>query len=203
MRGAVIAWPSMTTDRSVVLDVAQLEALLRKTFNIGLEVGRGKEKVDLVRLRLSKALLGAAEAQALAAESIAIERGIPTGKIAEAEGLALHAAAFNGVPDPVFHLTARAMGIVTGLAAVEPDPAAPDRDALLDAALDAATALAQLLGFRRACFTATTGAEQAEATAKLTESAAGFTRAAEAVAALLDLARLTAASGRLGKQDLN
>ncbi len=124
-------------------------------------------------------------------------------KIAEAEGLALHTAAFNGVPDPVFHLTARAMGIVTGLAAVEPDPAAPDCDALLDAALDAATALAQLLGFRRACFTATTGVEQAEATAKLTESAAGFTRAAEAVAALLDLARLTAASGRLGKQDLN
>ncbi len=107
------------------------------------------------------------------------------------------------MPDPVFHLTARAMGIVTGLAAVEPDPAAPDRDALLDAALVAATALAQLLGFRRACFTATTAADQAEATAKLTESAAGFTRAAEAVTGLLDLARLTAASGRRGKQDLN
>ena len=136
----------MTTDRSVVLDVAQLEALLRKTFNIGLDVGRGKEKVDLVRLRLSKALLGAAEAQALAAESIAIERGIPTGKIAEAEGLALHAAAFNGVPDPVFHLTARAMGIVTGLAAVEPDPAAPDRDVILDTALEGRHGAGQALG---------------------------------------------------------
>lgn len=87
----------------------------------------------------------------------------------------MHAAAFNGVPDPVFHLTARAMDIVTGLAAVEPDPAAPERDALLDTA----TALAQLLGFRRACFTATTGAEQAEATAKLTESAAGLITAYE------------------------
>ena len=137
----------MTNDLPVILDVGQLEALLRKTFNIGLDVGRGRQKVDLVRLRLSKALLGAAEAQALAAESIAIEGGVPTGKIAEAEGLALHAAAFNGVPDPVFHLTARAMGIVTGLAAVEPDPAAPDRDALLDAALDAATALAGDPGF--------------------------------------------------------
>ena len=193
----------MTTDRSVVLDVAQLEALLRKTFNIGLDVGRGKEKVDLVRLRLSKALLGAAEAQALAAESIAIERGIPTGKIAEAEGLALHAAAFNGVPDPVFHLTARAMGIVTGLAAVEPDPAAPDRDVILDTALEAATALAKLLGFRRDCVTAATAADQAEATVKLTESAAGFARAAEAVTRLLDLAQLTAASGRRGEEDLN
>lgn len=67
----------MTNDLPVILDVGQLEALLRKTFNIGLDVGRGREKVDLVRLRLSKALLGAAEAQALAAESMAIERGIP------------------------------------------------------------------------------------------------------------------------------
>jgi hypothetical protein len=46
---------------AVVLDVAQLEALLTRTFSIGLDVGRGREKVALVRLRLSKALLGAAE----------------------------------------------------------------------------------------------------------------------------------------------
>ncbi len=52
----------MANDRPLVLDVAHLEALLAKTFNIGLDVGRGTEKVDLVRLRLSKALLGAAEA---------------------------------------------------------------------------------------------------------------------------------------------
>jgi hypothetical protein len=51
-----------------VLDVGQLETLLAKTFNLGLDVGRGKESRDLVRLRLSKALLGVAEAQALAAE---------------------------------------------------------------------------------------------------------------------------------------
>ena len=193
----------MTTDPPVVLDVAQLEALLAKTFNIGLDVGRGKESVALVRLRLSKALLGAAEAQALAAESIAVERGVPTEKIAEAEGLALHAGAFNGIPDPVFHLTARAMGVVTGLAAVEPDRAAADRDAVLDAALDAATALAQLLGFRGDCVTAATAAEQAEATAKLAESAVGLARAAEAVTSLVDLARMTSDSGRRGRQDLN
>ena len=42
---------------AVVLDIAQLEALLTRTFSIG----RGSEKVALVRLRLSKALLGAAE----------------------------------------------------------------------------------------------------------------------------------------------
>ena len=52
------------------------------------------------------------------------------------------------MPDPVFHLTARAMAIVTGLAAVEPDPRAPENDVLLDAALQAATGLAQLLRFR-------------------------------------------------------
>lgn len=46
----------MTNDLPVILDVGQLEALLRKTFNIGLDVGRGREKVDLVRLRLARLL---------------------------------------------------------------------------------------------------------------------------------------------------
>lgn len=186
-----------------MLDVAQLEALLAETFNIGLDVGRGKEPVALVRLRLSKALLGAAEAQALAAESMAIERGVSTEKIAEAEGLALHAGAFNGIPDPVFHVTARAMGIVTALAGIEPDPAAPDRDAALDAAFRAATGLAKLLGFRRDCVTATTAADHAQAMAKLSEAAAELTLAAEAVTGLVELARLMEAAGRTGKQDLN
>jgi hypothetical protein len=77
----------------VVLDVAQLEALLSKTFGIGLDAGRGKEPVALVRLRLARALLGAAEASAVAAEAIAAERGTPSADIAAAEGLALH-----GVP---------------------------------------------------------------------------------------------------------
>ena len=62
---------------SVVLDVAQLEALLSRTFGIGLDVGRGKEPVALVRLRLARALLGAAEANAVAAEAVAAGRGIP------------------------------------------------------------------------------------------------------------------------------
>ena len=131
----------------MVLDVAQLEALLTRTFSIGLDVGRGREKVALVRLRLSKALLGAAETQAMAAEALAIERGVATEQIAAAEGLALHAAAFNGMPDPVLHLAARAMGVVTGLAALEPDPRAPGADVLLDAALQAAAGLQQLLAF--------------------------------------------------------
>jgi hypothetical protein len=152
--------PGVPDGQAVVLDVAQLQALLAKTFNVGLDVGRGKEPVALVRLRLAKALIGVAEANALAAESIAIERGIGTEEIAQSEALALHAAAFNGMPDPVFHLTARAMAIVTGLAAVEPDPRAPDNDVLLDAALQAATGLAQLLRFGGACATADSAAER-------------------------------------------
>jgi len=70
--------------------------------------------------------------------------------------VALHAAAFTGMPDPVLHLAARAMGVVTGLAALEPDPRAPGADVLLDAALQAATGLQQLLAFRHDCTTVTT-----------------------------------------------
>ena len=187
----------------VVLDVAQLEALLSRTFGIGLDVGRGKEPVALVRLRLARALLGAAEANAVAAEAIAAERGIPAADIAAAEGLALHAAAFNGMPDPVFHLAGRAMTIVTGLAAIEPDPRAPSRDVILDAALQAATGLQQLLSFRHACTTATSPAGQQRATDTLLSAAAELGKAAEAAGGLIELARLTAASGRTGTTDLN
>jgi len=123
----------------VVLDVAQLEALLSRTFGIGLDVGRGKEPVALVRLR--------------------------------------------------------ATAIVTGLAAIEPDPRAPSRDVILDAALQAATGLQQLLSFRHACTTATSPADQ--------QDAAELGKAAEAACGLIELARLTAASGRTGTTDLS
>lgn len=190
---------SLWAHDDTVLDVGSARDVAGQDVQPCLDVGRGKESRDLVRLRLSKALLGVAEAQALAAESIAIERGVTTEKIADAEGLALHAGAFNGIPDPVIHLSARAMGIVTGLAMVEPDPRAPDRDAALGAALQAATGLAKLLGFRRDCVTAATPADEAEAMAKLAEAGAQLASAAEAVQGLLDLAELTAASGRKGK----
>jgi hypothetical protein len=93
----------------VVRDVGQLEALLSRTFGIGLDVGRGKEPVALARLRLARALLGAAEANAASPPPDAASpppghrvpaagRGVPAADIAAAEGLALHAAAFNGCP---------------------------------------------------------------------------------------------------------
>ena len=96
-------------------------------------------------MELAKALQGVAEANALAAKGIAIERGVESEQIAGSEALALHAAAYNGMPDPVFHLVERAIGIVAALAAVGPDPRAGESDMLLDTALHAATALAQLL----------------------------------------------------------
>jgi hypothetical protein len=185
---------------AVVLDVAPLEALLTRTFSIGLDVGRGREKVALVRLRLSRALPGAAETQAMAAGALAIERGVATEQIAAAEGLALHAAAFTGMPDPVLHLAARAMGVVTGLAALEPDPRAPGADVLLDAALQAGTGLQQLLAFRH---DGTTPAGQAAATARLTSTAAELGKAAEALHGLIELAEMTGRSGRTGTTDLN
>jgi hypothetical protein len=107
---------------AVVLDVAPLEALLTGTFSIGLDVGRGREKVALVRLRLSRALPGAAGTQAMAAGALAIEQGVATEQIAAAGGLAPRAAAVTGMPNPVRHRAARAMGVVTGLAAPEPGP---------------------------------------------------------------------------------
>ena len=166
----------------MVLDVAQLEALLTRTFSIGLDVGRGREKAALVRLRLSRALPGAAGTQAMAAGALATGQGVATEQIAAAGGLALHAAAFNGMPDPVLHLAARAMGVVTGLAA------------------QAATGLRQLLAFRHDCTTVTTPAEQAAATAGLTSAAAGPGNAAEALHGLIEM---TGWSGRTGKTDLN
>ena len=171
----------------MVLDVAPLEALLTRTFSIGLDVGRGKEKAALVRLRLSRALLGAAETQAMAAGALAIEPGVATEQIAAAEGLALHAAAFTGMPDPVLHLAARAMGVVTGLAALERDPRVPGAGVLPDAARQAATGRQQLLAFRHDGATVTTPAEQAAATAGLTSAAAGLGEAAEALHGLIEL----------------
>ena len=139
----------------------------------------------------------------MAAEAIAAGRGIPAADIAAAEGLALHAAAFNGMPDPVFHLAGRAMTIVTGLAAIEPDPRAPSRDVILDAALQAAAGLQQLLSFRHACTTAASPVDQQRATDALLSAAAELGKAAGAADGIIEMARLTAASGRTGTTDLN
>ncbi len=94
--------PGVPDGQAVVLDVAQLQALLAKTFNVGLDVGRGKEPVALVRLRLAKALIGVAEANALAAESIAIERGVSTEGIAQTEALACMRRRSTGCPTRCF-----------------------------------------------------------------------------------------------------
>jgi hypothetical protein len=74
---------------------------------------------------------------------------------------------------------------------------------ILDAALQAATGLQQLLSFRHACTTAASPAEQQRATDTLLSAAAELGKAAEAAGSLIELARLTAASGRTGTADLS
>ena len=101
----------------MVLDVPQLQTLLRKSFNLGTEIDRRAPRA-LVRLQLAKALVGLAEANATAAKGIAIEREVSTEATAGSEADALHAAALGGMPDPVFHLCERTIGIITGLAAL-------------------------------------------------------------------------------------
>jgi hypothetical protein len=100
-------------------------------------------------------------------------------------------------------LAARAMGVVTGLAALEPGPRAPGAGVLLDAAVQAAAGLRQLLAFRHDCTAVTAPAEQAAAAAGLTRAAAGLGKAAEALHGLIELAEMTGRSGRTGKTDLN
>jgi hypothetical protein len=107
------------------------------------------------------------------------------------------------MPNSVFHLTSRAMAIVTGLAAVEPDPRAPDNDVLLDAAPQAATGLAQSLRSRGARATAQSAAEREAATACPLNAEAEPTKAAEAVSGLLELAKVSAAASRTGASGLN
>jgi hypothetical protein len=107
------------------------------------------------------------------------------------------------MPDPVLYLAARAMGVVTGLAAPGPGPRAPGAGVLLAAARPAAAGLQQLLAFRHDCTTVTTPAEQAAATAGLTSAAAGLGTAAEALHGLIELAEMTGRSGRTGKTDLS
>jgi hypothetical protein len=187
---------------AVVLDVSQLQTLLRKSFNLGIDPDPRKPRA-LNRLELAKALQGAAEANALAAKGIAIERGVDTEQIASSEALALHAGAYNGMPDPVFHLVERALGIVTGLAAVEPDPRAGENDILLDTALRTATALTQLLQARHGFTTAKTTAQRDATTAALISAGKELRHAAEEIDGFFKLAETSWAAGRRGRDDLN
>jgi hypothetical protein len=187
--------------QAVVLDVPQLQAMLR-TFNVGIDIDRRKP-LALNRLELAKALQGAVEANAIAAKGIAIERGVGTEEIAGSQALALHAPAFNGIPDPVFHLVERAIGIVAALAQIEPDPRAGENDMLLDTAMRAATALAQLLQARHGFTTAHTPAERDSVTAALTSAGQELHNAAGEIDGFFKLAEQNWAAGRRGHNDLN
>ena len=181
---------------AVVLDVAQLEALLARTFGIGLDVGRGREKVALVRLRLSRALPGAAGTQAMAAGALAVERAWRRSRSRRPGGWRCTPRVHRDAgPGAAPGRTPGGRGHRLGRARTR--PARPRHGMVLDAALQAATGLQQLLAFRHDCTTVTTPAEQAAATAGLTSAAA------EALHGLIELAEMTGRSGRTGKTDLN
>ena len=124
-------------------------------------------------------------------------------EIAKSEAFALHTAAFNGMPDPVFHLMERTMGIITALAQVEPDPHAGDDDLLLNIAMIAATGLAKLLQARHGFTTAKTDPEREAVTIALIEAGEQLRKAGGEIAAFFKLAEASWAAGRRGRSDLN
>jgi hypothetical protein len=186
---------------AVVRDVAPLEALLTPTFSIGLDVGRGREKVPWSGCGCPGRCPAPPSRRRWPPGALVIERGVATEQIAAAGGLALHAAAFNGIPDGAAPGRPRdGRGHRPGRARTR--PARPGADVLLDAAPQAAAGLQQLLAFRHDCTTVTTPAEQAAA-AGLTSAAAELGQAAEALHGLIELAEMTGRSGRAGKTDLS
>jgi len=62
----------------VVLEPSQLQRLLRKSFNLGMDPDSRKPRA-VNRLEMAKALVGVAEANAIAAKAMAIERAVETG----------------------------------------------------------------------------------------------------------------------------
>jgi hypothetical protein len=183
---------------AVVLEPEQLRTLLRRSFDLGIDADTRKPRA-LNRLELAKALLGVAEANAAAAKSLAIEHGISTEEIVGSELVALHAAAFNGMPNAMFHLMERIVGIIGGLGALEPE----DNDVLLDAARRAAAGLAGLFQWRITAADARTGEQRDEAVAQLKRAEEELRSAAEAIAGFFELAESTWAAGRRGKVDWN
>ena len=175
-----------------------MQTLLRKSFNLGSEVDPRKPKA-LNRLELAKALLGVAEANATAAKGLAIERGVSTEAIAESELFALHAAAFNGMPNAMMHLMERMIGIISGLGQLEP----ADDDMLLDAARRAAAGLAGLSQWRITAARTSSGTERDEAVAQLKRAGEELQEAADAISGFFELAESSWAAGRRGNVDWN
>jgi hypothetical protein len=193
----------MPEGHSVVLEPTQLQTLLRKSFNLGMDLDARKPKA-LNRLELSKALVGAAETHAIAAKAIALERGdISPEEIVGTESWALQAAAFNGMPDPVFHLAERAMCLIAALAQIEPDPRAAPDDLLLNTAMRAATGVAQLLQARHGFTTASTDSEREAVTCSLRDAEQALREAADHIVDFFKLADASWRAGRRGETDLN
>ena len=183
--------PGAPDGQAVVLDVAQLQALLAKTFNVGLDVSRGKDPVALMRLRLAKALIGVAEANALAASRSRSSAASARSRSRRPRRWRCMRRRFNGMPDPVFHLDARVMAIV---AAVEPDPRASDNDVLLDACAASRNRARAAAALPRRARDGKQRRRARSGDRVLLNAEAELTKASEAVAGLLGLAKISAAA---------
>ena len=184
-----------TRGGAVVLDIAPLEALLSRTFSIGLDVGRGREKVALARLRLSRALPGAAATQAMAAEALAIEQGVATEQIAAAGGWRCPPPRSTGCRTRCCTRPPARWAWSPAWPRPNPARAPPAPACSRTPPCRPPPACSSSCPSGHACTTATSPAEQ--------QDAAELGKAAEAACGLIELARLTAASGRTGRTDLS
>ncbi|MEU4234323.1 hypothetical protein AB0F17_59460 [Nonomuraea sp. NPDC026600] len=166
-----------------VLNNSDLRATLKKFGISGDHLD--KDAKALVRLRMCHALLGAAEAQALQAESEALEAGIDPEQVRAAHATAFVGASAHEGAGPLMLLQARAMSLVAMILQLEPDPRAVVSDAVLAASVKAAAGLAGLLHFRHE---AATGGDEAAAEKMLAEAAANLQTAAEEINALFEMA---------------
>ena len=97
------------------------------------------------------------------------------------------------------HLMERMIGIISGLAQLEP----ADDDMLLDAARRAAAGLAGLFHWRITAARASSGTERDEAVAQLRRAGEELEEAADAISRFFEFAESSWAAGRRGKVDWN
>jgi hypothetical protein len=196
--GSGVAEREVPDGQPVVLGPAQMQTLLRRSFNLGSEVDPRKPKA-LNRLELAKALVGV---RRRTPPPRRVSRSSVESRPRRSRGaslFALHAAAFNGMPNAMMHLMERMIGIISGLGQLEP----ADDDMLLDAARRAAAGLAGLFQWRITAARASTGREWDEAVAQLKRAGEELQEAADAISGFFELAESSWAAGRRGKVDWN
>jgi len=185
---------------SVELSTEQMLGLLA-TFGVaGADVGQDRDPQALVRLRLARAVLGAAEAHALYAEQGAIEAGLSREQITATAAAVFAGADATEGADPLVLLQARAMSLHAGIEQMEPDPRAPAGDPILAVAGTVAAALYTLIGTR---YQLAVGENPTEAVEKLAAVGQVLEQTTGRINELFGLAGMAGRAGRGGPGDKN